>query len=166
MRGLSVVFTHSVAYKGIEIACIRNPLTLKKYRSHHLDVCDQEEDCHQEDACHPEEELADGFVSYHRQPVFGSTRTEPSSCQANGWSGRCRTCSLGWSLGLAWPDSWYRRYGLLIILSLIMGPFGPELLSTRTQVISRLGRSAADVRMILGGNLIQACRCPLVIVDK
>ena len=36
-------------------------------------------------ASHSEEnELCDGFVPYHRQPVFGSTRSEPSSCQANG----------------------------------------------------------------------------------
>ena len=30
MRGLSVVFTHSVAYKGIAIACKRSTLTCKK----------------------------------------------------------------------------------------------------------------------------------------
>ena len=46
-------------------------------------VCDHEEDCHHEDGCHPEEEeLADGFELY--QPVFVSTRSDPSSCQANG----------------------------------------------------------------------------------
>ena len=65
MRGFGVVFTPPVAYKGIAIACKRNTLTLRKkknYRSHHLDVCDHEEDCHHEDGCHPEEdELADGF---------------------------------------------------------------------------------------------------------
>ena len=47
------------------------------------------------------------------QPVFGSTRSEPSSCQANGWPGRCRTCSLGWSLVLALPDSWCSRSWIL-----------------------------------------------------
>ena len=107
-----------VAYKGIAIACKRNTLTLrwkKKYRSHQLDVCDHEEDCHHEDGCHPEEEeLADGFELYHLQPVFGSTRSEPSSCQANGWPGRCRTCSLGWSLVLDLPDSWYGRSFILL----------------------------------------------------
>ena len=38
MRGLSVVFSPPVAYKGIAIACER------------------EEDCHHEDGSHPEEE--------------------------------------------------------------------------------------------------------------
>ena len=48
-----------------------------------------EEDCHHEDRCHPEEEeLVDGFELYHLQHVFGSTRSEPSSCQADGWPGR------------------------------------------------------------------------------
>ena len=28
----------------------------KKYRSHHFDVCDHEEDCHDADGCQPEEE--------------------------------------------------------------------------------------------------------------
>ena len=46
-------------------------LTCKKNRSHHFDVCDHEEHCHHEDGCHPEEEeLADGSVSYHRQPCL------------------------------------------------------------------------------------------------
>ena len=31
-----------------------------------------------------EEELADGFEMYHFQPVFGLTRSEPSSYKANG----------------------------------------------------------------------------------
>ena len=88
MRGFGVVFTHTVACKGIAIACKRNTLTLglqEKYCSPHLEVSDHEEDCHHEDGCHPEdEELADGFELYHLQPVFGSTRSEPSSCQANG----------------------------------------------------------------------------------
>ena len=86
MRGLSVVFTLALAYQGIAIACERNTLFFsKKYHSPHLDVCDHEEDCHHEDGCHSEEEeLGDGFVSYHLQPVFGSTRSKPSSCQAKG----------------------------------------------------------------------------------
>ena len=75
MREFGVVFTPPVAAKGIAIVCERNT----------FDVCDHEEDCHHGDGCHPdEEELADGFELYHLQPVFGSTRSEPSSCQANG----------------------------------------------------------------------------------
>ena len=77
MRGFGVVFTPPVAHKGTTIACKRN--------SPYLDACHHEEDCHHDDSYHPEEEyLADGFELYHLQPVFGSTRSEPSSCQANG----------------------------------------------------------------------------------
>ena len=79
------VYTHPIAYMGIAIACERNALTCIKNLSLHLDVCDHEEECHHEDGCHPEERgLADGCVSYHFQPVFGSTRLEPSLCHANG----------------------------------------------------------------------------------
>ena len=89
MRGFGVVCTHTVAYKGIAIACKRNTLTLGSKRKNHcssqLDACHHKEDCHHEDGCHSaEEELADGFEVYHLQPVFGSTRSEPSLCQANG----------------------------------------------------------------------------------
>ena len=54
----SVVFTPSVAYKGIAVACKRNTFffSINLYRAPHFDVCDHG---HHEDGCHPvEEELA------------------------------------------------------------------------------------------------------------
>ena len=74
LRGVDVVERH-----------LGSEIKRKHFRSPHLDVCDNEEDCHPEGGCQPEEEeLADGFELYHLESVFQSTRSEPSSCQANG----------------------------------------------------------------------------------
>ena len=48
MRAFGVVFTLSVAHKRNAIACKRNTLICKK-NTHHVDVCDHEEDCHHAD---------------------------------------------------------------------------------------------------------------------
>ena len=51
--GWSVMFTHTVAHKGVAIACKRYTLIGKILAQTHFDVCDHEEDCHHADGCHP-----------------------------------------------------------------------------------------------------------------
>ena len=61
----------------------------KKNIAPHLDVSDHEEGCHSEEE---EEELADGVELHHLQPVFGSTRSEPSSELAHLDEVLCQLC--------------------------------------------------------------------------
>ena len=85
VRGIGVVFTPPVAYKGIAIACERNTLQLgfekskktcssQRFASHHLS-----DDCH-----HDEGELDEAVEGYHFHPVFGSIRSAPSRDLENG----------------------------------------------------------------------------------
>ena len=86
-----VLFTHTVAYKGIVIACTRNSLQtqiLFAQRSSQLDEDHQSVDLH-----HVELEVAG--EEYHIQPAIGSTLwSDSGTAGVNGWLARCRTFLL------------------------------------------------------------------------
>ena len=75
MRGFGVVFTLPVAHKGISIACKRNTMTVGL----------------EENIVHPilmsvtmKKSMLMGSSCTISNLVFGSTRSEPLSCQASG----------------------------------------------------------------------------------
>ena len=76
MRGFGVVFTDTVAHKGIAIACERNTLTLglKENIVHSILMSvTMKKVATTKTVAIPKKNL-----------LLGSTRSDPSSCQANG----------------------------------------------------------------------------------
>ena len=122
MRRFGVVFTHTVAYKGISIACKRNTLTLglEEEKSLFVPTCclllPRRRWPHRRRT-----ELSDGFEVYHLQPIFWSALSDPSSCQAKSWPGRCRTCSLCVSFARLFILSFFDFDGFVVIFPLIHG---------------------------------------------
>ena len=142
----SVVLTLSVTYEGIALACKRDALICEKFFAHTIlmsvtmkNTATTQTVVRKESLVFAECRTTSNLSSGRRPPNLRRAKQMVVSWRSTLFSMMKSVVSLPRFVTQALTPF----LGNLVIFSLIHGPFGPGLLSTRTQVFSRRGRAAA-----------------------